>query len=83
MLLENYNLDFWIFFSLRSKRFREAKSEERGFRRFIYRPEILSSRTAQKNLSPWNSLLPNLTETLATQAKFFFVHAAEFAFWEP
>ena len=38
--------------SMRSKRFRGAKSEERGFR----------------HLSPCNSLLPNRTETLATQA---------------
>ena len=44
--------------SLRSKRFRGAKSEERGFRRFA----------REKFGEPCNSLLPNRTETLATQA---------------
>ena len=62
--------------SLRSKRFRGAKNEERGFRRFarakngvraklrrnrsIYRPVVLCSRTAQKRLLRGLSAKKNL-----------------------
>ena len=59
--------------SLRSKRFRrvweQRKTEERGFRYFACAENgaIAKKRTS----SPCNSLLPNCTETLATQATRF------------
>ena len=50
--------------SLRSKRFRRAKSEERGFRRFA------RAENGARAIAPFiaNSLLSNRTEALATQA---------------
>ena len=49
-----------VSYSLRSKRFSGTKSEERSFRRFA----------RALHISPCSSLLPNRTETLATQAIF-------------
>ena len=50
--------------SLRSNRFRGAKSEERGFRCCAR----AKNGARALHLSPCNSLLPNFPETLATQA---------------
>ena len=57
--------------SLRSKRFRrvweQRKTEERGFRYFACAE---NGARAKKRTVACNSLLPNCTETLATQARF-------------
>ena len=66
-------------FSLRSKRFRrvweQRKTEERGFRYFACAENKARDKKRTvgvgegKEGSPCNSLLPNCTETLATQAR--------------
>ena len=59
--------------SLRSKRFRrvweQRKTEERGFRYFACAENgARAKKFYSLHSSPCNSLLPNCTETLATQA---------------
>ena len=57
--------------SLRSKRFRGAKSEEWVFDVLPARKMFARAKIRRGfHISPYNSLLPNCTETIATQATY-------------